>query len=54
MTEKRPTVTLVDNRYQPSKSELEEPIAFPKGTTPLSLVRALLRTVRVKTIPAPK
>ena len=54
MSKKRPTVTLVDNRYQPSKAELEEPIVFPKGTTPKKLARAVLRNVQVKNAPKPK
>ena len=54
MSKRRPTVTLVDNRYQPSKAELDEPIVFPKGTTPKKLARAVLRNVKVKNTPKPK
>ena len=47
---KKPTsqaVNIVRSTYQPSKAELEEPIEFPKGTTPDNLVRAVVAPVKI-------
>ena len=33
-TPTRPEIKLTHPSYQPSKAEKEEPIEFPKGTTP--------------------
>ena len=40
-------VTLVRSTYQPNKSELEEPIEFPKNTTPEDLARAVVESVKI-------
>ena len=41
-------IDLVHPSYQPSKAEKEEPLEFPKGTTPDDLARALMCPVRVR------
>lgn len=41
-------VTLVRPSYQPSKAELEEPIAFPEGTTPEDLAKAVTQPVKIR------
>ena len=52
MTKRRkappPKIELAHPSYQPTKAEKEETLAFPKGTTPENLARALTRPVRVK------
>lgn len=50
----RPTVEVVKSSYQPSKAELEEPIELPRGLTPEQVGRALVRDVKVRTIPRPR
>lgn len=47
-------VTLVENSYQPSKAELEERVAFPAGTTPDDLAKALMRPVEIRVTPRPE
>ena len=50
MTKEKPTrrpVTLVRSSYQPSKAEQDEPLEFPKGTTPDDLAKAVVRAVDV-------
>ena len=42
------TVTLARSSYQPSKTEQEEPIEFPEGTTPDDLAEAVVQPVDVK------
>ena len=42
-----PIVNLVRSTYQPNKSELEEPIEFPKNTTPEDLARAVVESVKI-------
>ena len=44
---KRRPVTLVRSSYQPSKKKLDEPFAFPEGTTPDDLAESVLQTVDV-------
>ena len=46
----RPTVELVDPRYQPSKAEKEEEVTLPntEDKTPQDMARALMRTVDVR------
>ena len=41
-------IELAHPSYQPSKAEKEEPLEFPKGTTPNDLARALMRPARVR------
>ena len=41
-------VELAHPSYQPSKAEKEEPVKFPKGTTPNDLARALMQPTRVR------
>ena len=43
-----PEIELAHPSYQPSKAEKEEPIEFPKSTTPHNLARVLMRPVRVR------
>ena len=43
-----PEIELAHPSYQPSKAEKEEPVKFPKGTTPDDLARALMRPARVR------
>ena len=45
-----PKIEIAHSSYQPTKAEKEEPMEFPKGTTPENLARALTRPVRVKYI----
>ena len=44
----RPEIELAHPSYQPSKAEKEEPIEFPKGTTPDNLARALMQPAKVR------
>ena len=44
----KPTVVLPHPSRRPTKAELEEPIAFPPGTTMTDLARALGRQVSVE------
>ena len=44
----RPEIELAHPSYQPSKAEKEEPIEFPKGTTPNNLARALMHPAKVR------
>ena len=46
----RPTVELVDPRYQPSKAKKEEEIILPntEGKTPQDVARALMRRVEIR------
>ena len=50
---RKPTINVVDPRYQPKKAELEEPIEFPEGTIPQSLARGLVRPVNIRLIDRP-
>jgi hypothetical protein len=43
----RPVVRVKPHTYQPSAAELNEPIAFPAGTTPEDLARALVTPVTI-------
>ena len=43
-------VELAHPAYQPTKAEKEEPMEFPKGTTPDDLARALMQPARVRYI----
>ncbi|MCY4113120.1 MAG: hypothetical protein OXG33_04155 [Chloroflexi bacterium] len=45
-----PVVRVVESTYQPTKAEKEELLAFPEGTTPEDLVRAVTRTVRLRPV----
>jgi hypothetical protein len=45
--EDRPIVHVKPRSYQPTATELNEPIVFPAGTTPEDLARALMTPVRV-------
>ena len=40
--------------YQPSKAEKEEPIEFPKGTTPDDLARALMQPAKARYVREPR
>ena len=42
-----PVVRLKPTSYQPSKAELEKPIALPGNPTPEGVAKALVRHVRV-------
>ena len=50
---KRRPVTLVRSSYQPSKTEQEEPIELPEGTTPDDLAEAVVQSVDVTWKPRP-
>lgn len=43
----RPIVRVKPRSYQPTAAELNDPIAFPPGTTPEDLARALMTPVRI-------
>ena len=45
---KKPTVTLVNSRYQPTKAEMEEPLEFPEGTTPEDVAKVITRDVNIR------
>ena len=47
-TPTRPEIKLTHPSYQPSKAEKEEPIEFPKGTTPHDLARSIMQPARVR------
>ncbi len=48
-------VELAHPAYQPTKAEKDEPLEFPKGTTPDDLARALMQPARVRYIdPKPR
>ena len=49
---KRPTVEVVDSRYQPSKAELEEEFSLP-DFTPEDVARALTHPVDVRYVSRP-
>lgn len=50
-----PRIDLAHPSYQPTKAEKEEPLEFPKGTTPDDLARALMQPARVRYVtPRPK
>ena len=46
--DEKPTVVLPHPSRRPTRAELDEPIAFPPGTTMTDLARALGRQVRVE------
>ena len=43
----RPVVRVKPRSYHPTAAEMHEPIAFPPGTTPEDLARALVTPVTV-------
>ena len=50
-----PVVKLAHPSYQPTRTELNEPIEFPAGTTPEDLARAIMRRADVRyTDPKPR
>ena len=52
-TELKPVVRIVHPGYQPGKTELEEGLSLPEGTTPQQLVNAVTRTVKVRHVMRP-
>lgn len=51
--EPKPVVRIVHPGYQPGKSELEEELALPEGTTPQQLAQAVTRSVKVRHVMRP-
>lgn len=50
---KKPVVRIVHPGYQPGKSELEEALSLPEGTTPKDLANAVTRSVKVRHVMRP-
>ena len=51
--DQKPVVRIVHPGYQPGKSELEEGLSLPEGTTPQQLVNAVTRSVKVRHVMRP-
>ena len=49
----KPVVRIIHPGYQPGKSELEEGLSLPEGTTPQQLVNAVTRSVNVRHVMRP-
>jgi len=49
----KPVVRIVHPGYQPRKTELQEGLSLPEGTTPQQLANAVTRSVKVRHVMRP-